>query len=452
LKGPQEIYLQLRSWTQNATRAILHSRFVEYLKDNPALYGLPYWVCGTLTGLMAVVYGRLFHQISELAKTWVENHPITMYCFSPLCFLFAAEVVFRFARGSGGSGIGQVKAAIELETGTGQKWIDYFLSLKVMFAKILSSLVCVLGGGALGPEGPMIQISACIFNSIGGRFRRIWPQIGHQSLIIAGGAAGIAAAFNTPLGGLVFALEELSQQHFNRFKTVLISAVIVAGLVTQGILGPYLFFGYPIVKPISAAFLPWAIFVGVVTGLSGGFFGKLVVNIGKWVGTFTRRERLLFTAFAAIFMVTYSFLFSPLVMGGGTKFISEILFQSDKHVSWGLLIGRFIGPVITYTTGVAGGLFAPSLAGGAVIGAKLAELGNPANANLMILLGMIGFLSGMSRGPFTAFVIVLEMTDRHSAIFPMMATSLVASAVSLLLDTKSLYEHGRERCVEEMKA
>jgi H+/Cl- antiporter ClcA len=322
-------YLRVREWLRQGTETVLNSRIVDYLKKNPALYGVPYWVCATLTGLIAVVYGRLFHWLSELSKTLVTTQPILIYILAPLCFVVARLLVIRLAPGAAGSGIGQVKAAITLESESDGKKVNYLLGARVMNVKIVSSLIAVIGGGALGPEGPMIQISACIFNSIGGRFRRIWPQIGHQSLIIAGGAAGIAAAFNTPLGGIVFALEELSQQHFNRFKTVLISAVIVAGLVTQGILGPYLFFGYPTVRPIGGSFLFWAIFVGIITGLGGGYFGKAVAYANKWVSTFSSRERLLFTGAAAVFMVSYSYFFSPLVMGGGTRLISELLFQDD---------------------------------------------------------------------------------------------------------------------------
>mgnify|MGYP002137697295 CR=1 FL=1 len=85
--------------------------------------------------------------------------------------------------------------------------------------------------------------------------------------VVAGGSAGLAAAFNTPLGGIVFAVEELSQQHFNRFKTFLISAVIVSGLVAQWILGPYLYLGYPKLNTITFSALPWSLAVGVIAGL-----------------------------------------------------------------------------------------------------------------------------------------------------------------------------------------
>lgn len=257
----------------------------------------------------------------------------------------------------------------------------------------------------------------------------------------------MAAAFNTPLGGIVFAIEELSHQHFHRFKTHLISAVIVAGLVAQWMLGPYLYFGYPRIAQTTMQFLPWAIGMGIIAGGAGAYFGSFLFTIGELVARIPTQRRMLLVAGSGFAMVGIALLCGSHVMGGGTELISSLLFHDTKDVSWGLAVGRIAGPLITAVAGCAGGVLAPSLTAGAMIGAKMALLAPPAHANLLIMLGMSGFLSGVTRAPFTSFVLVLEMTDRHSAIFPMMVTALAASLVGMAIDPKSIYERRREKFV-----
>lgn len=120
-------------------------------------------------------------------------------------------------------------------------------------------------------------------NSLTGkRSERFWPRLNHSSLIVAGGAAGIASAFNTPLGGIVYAIEELSSHHLVRLRSGLILAVIASGLVSQWILGPYLYFGYPRVAKVAFDILPYGILVGAITGLAGATFGKTLHAVMLW--------------------------------------------------------------------------------------------------------------------------------------------------------------------------
>jgi H+/Cl- antiporter ClcA len=335
--------------------------------------------------------------------------------------------------------------AIEVDSQKAERWVD----AKTGLIKFLSSLVCVLGGGAIGREGPTIQIAASIFYSLGMPFRRIWPTLSHQSLLVAGGSAGIAAAFNTPLGGIVFAVEELSQQHFHRFKTFLISAVIVAGLVAQWLLGPYLYLGYPRLAPISFSALPWASVVGVLGGIAGACFGRCIV----WTARFNFLKpsgRVKLAILVGLLTALSGWLFGSEVLGSGSGLVTRVLFQeADKQVDAWTLVGRFFNPIMACAVGGATGLFGPSLSAGAAIGAWFAQVTASPYPNLSVLLGMTAFLSGMTRAPFTAFVLVLEMTDRHSAIFPLMMASLLASLVAKLVDGKSYYER---RCEAYLQA
>jgi len=140
----------------------------------------------------------------------------------------------------------------------------------------------------------------------------------------------------------------------------------------------------------------------------------------------------------------------PMMISGGSDLILHLLFDDEKQISWGLVAARFFAPLATYSTGVASGMFAPGLAAGAAIGAKIAQLTHAANANFIILLGMIAFLSGVTRAPFTSFVLVMEMTDRHSAIFAMMVASLVASLAAKIIDSQSFYERSAARLIRTL--
>lgn len=423
---------QLIAWLQTNE---ISSRITSYLQAHSGLQGLIYWAAAFGVGLVAVLYAMAFHELTVWAQTFAAGSPWTLVVLSPCCFLLSWWLIFRFSPGAAGSGIPQVMAAMEVDPQQASRWV----SMRIAVVKFFSSLICALGGGAIGREGPTIQIAASLFYSLGMPFRKIWPSLSHQSLLVAGGASGIAAAFNTPLGGIVFAVEELAQAHFNRFKTFLISAVIISGLVAQWILGPYLYFGYPKIAEVSFWLLPWAVLVGFVCGMGGGVFGRILVWMFQRMNGLKFGQAWKVAIGVGLAMALCAWLLGPETLGSGNEMMSRVLFE-DNTVPALTVVGRFFTPLISYAAGGAGGIFAPSLAAGAAIGAKLAEWVSSPFPNLFVLIGMVAFLTGVTRAPFTAFVLVLEMTDRHSAIFPLMMGALVASLAAKIIDTKSFYE------------
>jgi H+/Cl- antiporter ClcA len=210
--------------------------------------GIPFWIASLIVGLIAVGYAKVFSLTEELLKEIIHDRLWLIFFMAPLSFLLAWLLVQLFAPNARGSGIPQVMAAIDLSTKKGEKSINSLLSLRILVTKIASSLMMVLGGGAIGREGPTIQISASVFRMVSKWVPKSWPLLSNQSYILTGAAAGLAAAFNTPLGGIVFAVEELAKIHIRFFRTALFSAVIIAGLTAQGLLGSYLYLGYPNVK------------------------------------------------------------------------------------------------------------------------------------------------------------------------------------------------------------
>lgn len=422
----------------------LKKKIVDMIDDYPSLQAVPYWLAAFVVGFVAVAYTTLFHQTGELARYIVDKYQYWALLILPVFMVLGFWVVKRFAPLAVGSGIPQVMTALELDATNYEKRLDLLLGVRTVLVKVTSSLLVGLGGAAVGPEGPAIQICAGLFHSIGKRFQRIWPQIGHESLILAGGAAGVAAAFNTPLGGIVFAIEELSHSHFHKVKTALISAVIISGLVAQWIKGPYLLFGYPVLNVASYSFFLWAILIGVVTGLLGAASSKAAIWGARRFSSMIRRDQVLYNLWIGCSIVIFACLFGNQVLGSGISLASDLLFKGKSSVDEATLLGRIIFPVLSYVAGGASGLLAPAITAGAVIGRYMNDLFSVNYPNLMVLLGMIGFLSAFTRAPFTAFVLVVEMTDRHSAIFFMMATSLIASAVSRSWGGKSLYENRKE--------
>jgi H+/Cl- antiporter ClcA len=421
------------------------SQIIAYLRAHPGLQGIVYWVGAICVGLFAVFYARLFEQVFLIPHWILEHKPWVLFILSPACFVLSWWLVKRFASGAAGGGIPEVMVAIEVDSDKASIWAGW----RAGAVKFLSSLAAVLGGGAIGREGPTIQIAAAIFYTVGMPLRRIWPSISHQSLLVAGGSAGIAAAFNTPLGGIVFAVEELSQQHFNRFKTFLISAVIVAGLVSQWILGPYLYLGYPKLAVISFTALPWALAMGIIAGLAGALFGRGIAWVAVLTAGFLPRARVKAAILVGLLTAFGGWWAGAEAIGSGADLVTRVLFDENHTVNWWVLLGRCVEPIIANAAGGATGIFGPSLSAGAAIGSKFAELTQTPYPNLMVLLGMASFLSAVTRAPFTAFVLVLEMTDRHSAIFPLMMASLVASLVGKLVDGKSCYERRCETLLKQ---
>jgi H+/Cl- antiporter ClcA len=441
--GARGVLRSVAGWVE---QGIFWPEISKYLSRHSALQAGVYWLAATAAGLVAVLYAEAFEGAALLCQVLLRDHPWFLFSIGPFCFVLSRWMVTRFAPAAAGSGIPHVMAACAVDPPHMDSWVGF----RIAVVKILSSLVALVGGGSMGREGPTIQISASIFYGFGSRFRGIWPNLNHHSLLIAGGAAGIAAAFNTPLGGIVYAIEELSHRNFHRFKTMLISAVIIAGLVAQGLQGPYLYFGFPKLPLVTASLLPWALGIGLFVGLLGGLFGKFLHLISKQLGRWQERSRLWLAFGMGILLPLTAWWVGPMMISGGSDLILHLLFDDEKQISWGLVAARFFAPLATYSTGVASGMFAPGLAAGAAIGAKIAQLTHAANANFIILLGMIAFLSGVTRAPFTSFVLVMEMTDRHSAIFAMMVASLVASLAAKIIDSKSFYERSAARLIRTL--
>ena len=415
------------------------------------LQAFPFWTASLITGLVAVGYTKLFGYSEGLLHSILHWKPWMIFIVTPLCFFIAWYMVQLFAPNARGSGIPQVMAAIDLSTPRHKEKINRLLSFPIILTKIGSSLMMVLGGGAIGREGPTIQVSGSIFSIIQKWIPASWPRLSKQSFILTGAAAGLAAAFNTPLGGVVFAMEELAKVHVRFFRTALFSAVIISGLTAQGLLGPYLYLGYPDVKNLHILILLSVAATAVLSGMAGSFMCKMTLRMMRWKASFNQVQSLLFVIFAGLLIASIAYFLNEQVLGSGKDLMNNVLFSPEKNSSWHTVLFRILGPIICFNTGAAGGIFAPSLAAGASIGAFFSQLFHfvDSNANILILCGMVGFLTGVTRTPFTSAILVLEMTDRHSVIFHLMLAALISHIAALIVDKHSFYEQLKHDYVKQ---
>lgn len=407
------------------------------------LQAIPFWVGAVITGIFAIFYANLFKYAEQILSYILKQHKGLIFIIMPTCFLLAWWLVRRFAPYAQGSGIPQVTAAVELSTPKECKKITKLLSIKVLCVKILSSIIMVLGGGAIGREGPTIQISGSIYKVINDWLPLSWPKISRKNMIMTGAAAGLSAAFNTPLGGVVFAIEELTKTHFTYFKTALFTGVIIAGFITQSITGPYLYLGTPTVGNMSFWILFPVIFVAAISGLLSSFLSQGMLRIVKFKrGLKKIKHHILFIVGSALFIATIAFFLSDQILGSGKEIIVDTLFTNEKVLPWYTPILRIIGTGLSFTIGAAGGIFAPALAVGATVGSVFGGIFmcTPTQVNLLILVGMVAFLVGITRAPFTSAILVIEMTDRHSLIFYLMLAGLVSSFVAFNVNRHSFYD------------
>lgn len=444
-------YAQVLAWLDQHVIKRLYTERVRRM----ILQSLPFWVASLLTGLVAVGYEELFVRAEQISFAWIQTHSWLLFITTPLAFLLAWLVVAKLAPAARGSGIPQVMAGIELSSPTTYGRTAYLLSMRVALVKVVSSVVLLMGGGVIGREGPTIQISAAIFRAINRLQPAGWPQLSRQIALVTGGAAGLAAAFNTPMGGIVFVVEELTKTHITRFRTAVFTAVIIAGMTAQAIQGPYLYLGFPKVTVSTGWFLGVVVLVALISGFAGAVFAKVLLWINAYRRRFgTRREQAAWVAVCGLVLAGLAYLVGTDAVGTGKPIINRLLFQNDHRTAWYLFPVRFAAMALSYSSGAAGGIFATSLSAGAILGDGLARLAGvtPGNTNLVILVSMVGFLTGVVRSPFTAAILVLEMTDRHSAIFQLLLGSLVAQGAASLLDPVSFYEHLKAGFVREAMA
>ncbi|ANH08642.1 chloride channel protein [Shinella sp. HZN7] len=402
---------------------------------------LIFW-CGALaTGVISVGFAKLadlaqhgFHGLTT-ATEWSFLLPLLL---TPAGFALSACLAIRFFPNSQGSGIPQAIAARHLKEDEDR---GKLLSLRIAFGKILLTALGLFCGASIGREGPTVQVGASIMLAVA----RFGGMAQARGLILAGSAAGIAAAFNTPLAGIVFAIEEMSRTYEARTNGIVLAAVIISGLAALGLSGSYHYFGSTSVAPVSTRDWGLVLACGVGGGALGAAFSGMALHFGRrirrWAQPEPMKRMVLLALFCGLAIAAIGVLSGGKTFGTGYEQARSAV--QDEALPMLFFLEKFAAGFLSLLSGIPGGIFAPSLSIGAGLGSTLGTLLGT-SISLAAVLGMAGYFAGVVQAPMTAFVIILEMTGNHEAAIPLMAVSMLGYLTSRILSREPLY-HGLSR-------
>ncbi|TNE62846.1 MAG: chloride channel protein [Alphaproteobacteria bacterium] len=398
---------------------------------------------GLTVGAFAVGMATIADEAQMVFRTVLERWPVVAYLLPPVGFGLIAYVTIKLVPTAKGSGIPQVIAARQIRDIKIRKSL---VSMKASLSKIVLLGAGLLCGASIGREGPTVQVGAAIMLAFG----RLAPQR-QPGLLLAGSAAGVAAAFNAPLAGIVFAIEEMSRSFEARTSGLVLGTVIAAGLTSLAVLGNYAYFGHTeAVLPVGPGWVA-AIVAGVVCGIAGGSFSWLLAKAssgfhGKF-GLWVRNHPIGFAVGCGAALSLCGLATGGSVFGTGYEEAQSII---DGNSELTLLFGPFklLATAVSSISGIPGGIFSPSLAVGAGIGANLAGLLPNVPVGVLAILCMAAYLSGVVQAPITSFVIVSEMTGNHALVIPIMLACLIATAVSKVICKEGIYQILAHRFLE----
>ncbi|MGD8407412.1 MAG: chloride channel protein [Thiohalophilus sp.] len=408
---------------------------------------LLFWGSALSVGAVAALFALIANVADDTFHDLYTQNPEVAYALPPLGLALIAWLTRRFFPGTEGSGIPQAIAALSLRKHALRSKV---LSLKVALGKIVLTTLGLFCGASIGREGPTVHIGASIMYSL----RHLAPlplrgQDMQRALILAGGAAGISAAFNTPLAGILFAIEEMSRSFEQRTSGTLIIAVLLAGITGLVILGPYTYFGSTdATLPLSSAWLA-VLICGIAGGLLGGLFAAGLIQGTRYVAPLAWRYPVRVALVCGVIISLLGLVSNGQTFGTGYSEARQLVDGGEASLLFPLW--KLLATLSSYLSGIPGGIFAPSLSVGAGLGADLAVLMPYLPAGALIMLGMVGYFSGVVQTPITAFVIVMEMTDNSGMLLPLMATALIARGASSLVCPVPIYEALAEAYLNKQK-
>ncbi len=391
-----------------------------------------------LVGIVAILFALGCELANRLFHRMVVVSPYLPLIVTPAGFALTVMLTRKYFPGSQGSGIPQTIAALEPGATDKRKGL---LSLRIAAGKIFLTMLGLLSGSSVGREGPTVQVGASIMHSMN-RFAKFSKHDIDRGLILAGGAAGVAAAFNTPLAGIVFAIEEMGRSFEQHNSSTILLTVIIAGITSLAFLGNYSYFGHT--SETLAFGTNWSVVIvcGIAGGFAGGGFSRALIEVNKGlggtIGVVLKQRPILSAAGCGLLLALIGLASGNMVYGSGYAEAKEILGSTGNlPESYGLW--KMLATLVTYVSGLPGGIMAPSLSAGAGFGANIANFMTSVPAGAAVTLGMVAYFAGATQVPITAFVIVMEMTDNHEMILPLMAASFIASACSKLICPSSLF-------------
>jgi CIC family chloride channel protein len=393
---------------------------------------------GVLTGFGSVGFIYLLAGVTRLAREGVGAAlrvfgPANLVLLPALGGLVVGPLIERFAKEAKGHGVPEVMTALASRGGQIRK--------RVVMVKVLASSLTIGFGGTAGREGPMVQIGSTIGSAIGQ-----WAQLSTKSLrtlVACGAAGGIAATFNAPIAGALFAVEVLMGRFHADFLLVLLTS-LSSCMVARSFLGDHPAFVVPAYELSSPAELPLYFFMGLLAGLAAMAYVRLLYRTEDVFGTWAFPEHLKPAIGGLIAGLVLRFF--PQVYGAGFPAIESALWV---RFPWELLVGLFLAEMVancaTLGSGGSGGVFAPGLYMGAMVGGAFGFLVHwlfPAwtgGAGAYAMVGMAAFFAAAAKAPMTALLILFEMTNDYRIMLPLMTATVASTSVSYRLLAQSIY-------------
>jgi H+/Cl- antiporter ClcA len=401
------------------------------------------WTAAVWRRRVAIMGGAILVGLAAIAFAWVADHVsgwftrmVTRCWWLPLMltptgYILIVWITNRLAPAARGSGIPQIIAA---KRDPAQATISLASAQTAVFKAILTAAALSVGG-SVGREGPTVQLGA---TTMAYAHKLLRVPI-NASVLVAGAAAGVAAAFNTPLAGVAFAIEELAAAYEQRMTLLVMTAVLIAGMIAQGAAGDYIYFGIVGQTLPLKVVLIVAPIAGILGGLCGGLFSRLTLWFARGGAYRISRGRPLLLAGACGLVVAIIGIASGTTWGTGYGPARAII-EGDNGSLW-FGPAKFVSTLVTAAAGLPGGIFAPSLATGAGLGNVLHVLFPAQPTGALVLLAMAGYFTGVVRAPLTAVIIMSETTGSRGLMLPLLATALIAEAAAGLVCRERLY-HG----------
>ncbi len=390
-----------------------------------------------LVALVSLGFAYLADLALEWNREWVGHAGWLALLVLPCALAALRWATLRFAPNAAGSGIPQVIGALPLPPGPGQRSL---VSLAQVLWKIPLAFFGMLAGASIGREGPSVQVGAAVMLAWGDFWKRRGLQLRGfhaNELLAAGAAGGLAAAFNAPLAGVIFAIEELGRGTVLRWQRLVLIGVLAAGFLVVAIQGNNPYFGTFAGAPLAHGMLWWVLICAALNGALGGIFARLLgkgpaamapASWRAWI-----RAHPIWTAFAmGVALALIGLATAGSVYGTGYGAAADLLSGETQHaLPAGFGLAKLAATVASYWAGIPGGIFTPALTTGAGIGHHIWELaGEGVDQRVLVLVSMAAFLAAATQAPLTASVVVMEMTGSQPMLFWLLVGSLLASGVS----------------------
>jgi chloride channel protein, CIC family len=401
-------------------------------------------IVGAGTGLGAVTFIWLLGQIAQF-KTWLMGlfgpplpEALALVLVMAAAGLIVGYLVNGWARETRGHGVPEVMEAVALRGGR--------IRTRVAAVKVIASSITIGSGGSAGREGPIVQVGSALGSTVGQMLRLSDDRV--RTMVACGAAAGIAATFNAPIAGSIFALEVILGRFTTRYFGAVVISSVSAGIVARVFLGSEPAFSVPAYPLSHLPELLIYIVLGVLAALIAVLFIRVLYGTEALVDRWRPHPALKAAAGMALTAAVGGLVADGAVLGSGLDFIGESIaedFSMPMALMALLLVLKLLATSLTLGSGNSGGVFAPALFMGAMLGGIV---GNAAQAlwpevvlhpGAYAIVGMAAVFSGAARAPISAVLIVFEMSNDYHLILPLMMATVIATFLAEHLHGESIY-------------